>query len=968
MVMDGPANNVREVARQFAGGGALGALILAKDWSDSPLGPIDQWPSALVNAVSLILPAASEIVLFWGAEHVALYNDAYAPTIGDKHPGALGRRARETWGELWDDLAPLLDHVRTTGETFNARNRPFHTDRAGFDEEVFFDVSYSAIRLDDGAIGGVMCIVSETTERVRAERTLTDEKQRLSQLFEDAPGFIVVLRGPDHVIEHANQAFRELIGERPGGIIGRAAHEVLPEIEQQGYWRLLNAVRTAGKPHRENGATALLRRHPDTEPETRHLDFLFHPIRDATGAVSGIFVQGADVTDRYSAERALALSRESLELATEAAEIGIWDIHVRSRRGIWSDRAKAMYGLPPDRELTLDQYYALLHPEDIGMVRTSLAAAVDPARRAPIDIEFRAIRADNGETRWFAATGRGIFENDECVRAAGTVIDISRRRHEREALRESETRFRDLSDSLPALIWQTNEQGEIIFANQFFETFLGVAPAEVIREGWTRLYLPEDRKALGIVRARVHESRAPMGGDLRLMGPNGEPRWVHAEARPRIIDGVYRGFICCAVDVSEAHLAGEASERRVAERTRELFKEIAERERVEATLHQMQRLEAVGQLTSGVAHDFNNLLTVVLGNVAMLERTLGEAGDARTRQRLEHVRMAAERGAALTAQLLAFSRRQRLEAKAVELNASIVGMRPLMESTLGRAITIDARLAPDLWQAFVDPTQFELVVLNLAINARDAMGAAGGKLGVTTANVTLGEPVSPDAPRAGDYVMVSVADTGEGMTEAVRARVFEPFFTTKEVGKGSGLGLAQVYGFVKQSGGGINIETAPGKGTTVTVYLPRAMTDHHPQATESLTTGEVSIAGRTVLVLDDDDHVRAVTAQELRDAGAVVIEAADGMRALSVVERDIALDGAVVDFAMPGMNGAEFAAQARGLRPGLPVLFVTGYADLRALAHVGDDAVIQKPFAAGAISRRLGELISGAWFNGIKPR
>jgi len=199
-------------------------------------------------------------------------------------------------------------------------------------------------------------------------------------------------------------------------------------------------------------------------------------------------------------------------------------------------------------------------------------------------------------------------------------------------------------------------------------------------------------------------------------------------ARPRIIDGSYRGYICCAVDVSEAHLAGEASERRVAERTRELTEQIAERQRVEAALHQMQRLEAVGQLPSGVAHDFNNLLTVVLGNIAMLERTLGETADARDRQRLEHVRMAAERGAALTAQLLAFSRRQRLEAKVVELNQTIAGMRELMESTLGRAITIDMRLADELWHALVDPTQFELVVLNLAINARDAMGTAGGTL------------------------------------------------------------------------------------------------------------------------------------------------------------------------------------------------------------------------------------------------
>ncbi|MFT3978661.1 MAG: PAS domain S-box protein, partial [Sphingomonas bacterium] len=874
------------------------------------------------------------------------------------HPRALGRPARESWGPLWEEVGPLLARVRATGETFRARDRPFHVPRDGGRAEAYFDISYSPVRLEDGSVGGVLCIVSETTERVRAAHVVAEDKVRLAQMFEEAPGFVVVLRGPDHRFELVNRAFRELVGEREGGIIGRNARDVLPEIESQGYLEQLDGVWASGEPFRQNGGTAWLRRHPDAQPEMRYVDYVFQPLIDATGAVTGVFVQGTDVTDRHNAERALALSRESLELATGAGEIGTWDVQLPSRESFWSDRAKAMYGFPPRHAMTVRDYYARLHPADRRMVRRALRAATDPARRALVDVEFRVIRADDGTVRWLAATGRGFFEEDTSVRVAGTVMDITRRRQEREALRESEARFRNLADSLPALVWQTDERGEIVFANQFFETFLGITPAAIIRDGWTRLYLPEDRGLVAGLREQANRTREPLGGDLRLRTVKGDSRWVHAEARPRIIDGVYRGFICCAVDVSEAHLAGEASERRVAERTRELTEQIAERERVEATLHQMQRLEAVGQLTSGVAHDFNNLLTVVLGNVAMLERTLGEAGDARTRQRLEHVRMAAERGAALTAQLLAFSRRQRLEAKVVELNQRIVGMRELMESTLGRAITIETRLSSALWRALVDPTQFELVVLNLAINGRDAMGAAGGTLTVSTANIALGEPASPDEPPAGEYVVVSVADTGEGMSKEVRARVFEPFFTTKEVGKGSGLGLAQVYGFVKQSGGGIGIETAPGKGTTVRLYLPRADEDGAAGPGEPASGCEGSIAGRKVLVLDDDDHVRAVTAQELRDAGAKVIEVGDGARALGIMEHDAAIDAAVVDFAMPGMNGAEFAAQARGLRPGLPVLFVTGYADLRALAHVGDDAVIQKPFAAGAVARRLGEMLA----------
>ncbi|WP_298671156.1 PAS domain S-box protein [uncultured Sphingomonas sp.] len=956
--MGGLTVDLHEVARQFAGGGALGAMMLAKDWSASPLGPIEHWPQSLLNAVSLMLPASVEIILFWGDDYIALYNDAYAPTIGDKHPAALGRPAREAWREAWSDLEPLLAHVRASGETFAAKDRPFCIERAGFAEEVFFDVSYSPVRIEDGSVGGVLCIVSETTGRVRAARAVAEDRARLAQMFEEAPGFAAVLRGPDHRFELVNRACRELIGDRDGEVIGRSAREVLPEIVGQGYIALLDGVRTSGQPYSDSGAQVILRRQRDAEPEVRYVDFVFQPITDTTGAVTSIFVQGTDVTDRYRAEQALARSRESLELAAQAGEIGTWDIHLPAGLGTWSDRGKAMFGFPPDRAMTMEDYYGCVHPDDLAAVAHSLEAAVDPARRAAIDIDFRMTRADDGAMRWLTAKGRAIFEGERCVRVAGTLLDITGRRQEREALRESEERFRNLADSLPALIWQTDEHGDIVFANHFFEIFLGVPPVEIIRDGWTRLYLPGDRPAVAVMRERAAIARKPIGGDLRLMTATGDARWVHAEARPRIIDGAYRGFVCCAVDVSEAHLAGEASERRVAERTRELVEEIAERQRVEARLHQAQRLEAVGQLTSGVAHDFNNLLTVVLGNVGMLERSLGDGADARTRQRLEHVRMAAERGAALTAQLLAFSRRQRLETRVVELNRTIEGMRELMESTLGRAITIDTRLAPELWPALVDPTQFELVVLNLAINARDAMGTAGGRLTVATANVALAEPASSEEPPAGEYVMVSVSDTGEGMTEAVRARVFEPFFTTKEVGKGSGLGLAQVYGFVKQSGGGVRIDTAPGKGTTVSVYLPRAASASQSRAAEPAVAGGGSVAGRTVLVLDDDEYVRAVTAQELRDAGATVIEAGDGAGALGAMKRDMAIDAAVVDFAMPGMNGVEFVAQARGLRPGLPVLFVTGFADLLALPQVGDDAVIQKPYPAGAVSRRLGEMLA----------
>ena len=403
---------------------------------------------------------------------------------------------------------------------------------------------------------------------------------------------------------------------------------------------------------------------------------------------------------------------------------------------------------------------------------------------------------------------------------------------------------------------------------------------------------------------------------------------------------------------------GEALlERRVEERTselgaanRQLATQIAEREKVEAALRQAQRLEAVGQLTSGVAHDFNNLLTVIIGNVEQLQK---RTVDPKVARRLDMMAEASRRGAQLTAQMLAFSRRQKLEPKAVDLNETVRSMRNLLQSTIGGSVQIlEPELADELWTAMIDPTQIELVILNLAINARDAM-EVGGALRVGTTNVTMPEPSRPEHPPAGDHVAVSVSDNGSGMTEAVLTRVFEPFFTTKAVGKGSGLGLSQVFGLAKQSGGGVTIDTVVGEGTTIKVYLPRA----HVAPDAEVAIGDVarmaSAPGTVVMVVDDDEAVREVTAGILADLGYVVVEAGSGGAALDILDRRADVEAVILDFAMPGMNGAEVAREMLGRRPKLPILFATGYADAEALAEAPDARVVHKPFRSGELADKL---------------
>ncbi|MGA8402748.1 MAG: response regulator [Stellaceae bacterium] len=401
----------------------------------------------------------------------------------------------------------------------------------------------------------------------------------------------------------------------------------------------------------------------------------------------------------------------------------------------------------------------------------------------------------------------------------------------------------------------------------------------------------------------------------------------------------------------ECRRLNEQLESRVSERTaelgaanRQLLAQIEEREKIESTLRQMQRLEAVGQLTSGVAHDFNNLLTVVLGNLTFLERGLAAAGiDGKLMRRLDYMRSATERGAKLTDQLLAFSRRQRLEPKSLDLNEIVSSMGDLLQSTMGGRVGINTRLQQGLQPALVDPTQLELAVLNLAINARDAM-EAGGNLMVETANVTIRRPFYPEEPPAGDYVSICVRDTGTGMTEEVRQRAFEPFFTTKEVGRGSGLGLSQVLGFAKQSGGGVRIESRLDRGTAVFIYLPRTQARIEDRAPPPHAFAMGAPGHASILVVDDDDGVREITAAMLRELGYRVYEAGSGGAALELLEHQPKIDLMLVDYAMPGMSGADIARHVQATKPLLPTLFITGFADLTALAGVSESHVIGKPF------------------------
>ncbi len=551
---------------------------------------------------------------------------------------------------------------------------------------------------------------------------------------------------------------------------------------------------------------------------------------------------------------------------------------------------------------------------------------------------------------------------------AGTVAGIfavitsgTEDRDEAQRLRESEERFRLIADSAPVPMWVTKLDRTRSFVNRAYVDFLGITYEEAVTYDWRDIIHPEDAPRIlaeslageASLQRFVLEARFRRGGD--------EYRWLRSISQPRWgPGGEHIGFIGVAHDITEWKEAEETLreindrlERAVASRTADLQAaldrlqtEMGERERAEEALRQAQKMEAVGRLTGGIAHDFNNLLTPVIGGLEMI---VGSLGDERLKRLAEGALESSRRGAKLTTQLLAFSRIQRLSMAPVAVDSVIANLGQILTHSIGAGIEIRMELAAGA-PALCDENQLENAILNLAINARDAM-PDGGVLTISTALTC--EPACPDLPD-GDYVRISVADTGQGMPPEVASRAIEPFFTTKPFGQGTGLGLAQVYGIARQAGGTLRIESDEAQGTVVHIILPQAG-QADAIAKQQAVAGAVAprVAAARILIVDDDPDVRAFLAGAVTDLGHAVREAEDGPAALAALAES-APDLMLVDFAMPGMNGAEVARTARQMFPDLPIVFVTGFAQSDQLdAGFADVPLLKKPFGIAALASAI---------------
>ncbi len=676
--------------------------------------------------------------------------------------------------------------------------------------------------------------------------------------------------------------------------------------------------------------------HPTRGPLTTQAEYVPHT--DADGQVLGIVMIVQDLTEQRAAEVALRESEARFRRIANSAPAPMWVTRADGTRDFVNEAYVEFFGFAPD-ELGQHDWHKALHPDDAERFIAEQAAGIGGGGAFELTGRFR--RGD-GEWRWVRsvsqprrnADGRTIGfigVGSDITEAKEAELELRRLVAERTAdLSASEARFRAIFDSVSTVIVQLQPDGTVIDINRTDVPWRSGDKDQIIgKKLWdspTLRGLPEQQDALqALAREVASGGRKELAMTLgRPGGPNAHLELTMLPVRGE--EGEIDYLLLEARDVTELKAAQDQ-------------------------LRQSQKMEALGQLTGGIAHDFNNLLTVVVGGLDMITKKIA---DERLLRYATNALSAAERGARLTAQLLAFSRVQRLEVRPTYVAPLIEEMRPLLRNVLGPGITKKFDLDPHLMPIMADPTQLELAVLNLAINARDAM-PEGGTLTFATRKIVIDEDLELEP---GDYVELRISDTGCGMAAETAARAFEPFFTTKEIGKGTGLGLSMVYGMARQSGGTARIQSQVGGGTTVRLYFRRADTDVVAENTDSVIGTQSQTAARrlSVLVIDDDPDVRSYMASCLEEHGYAVSAAASGKAGLAVFAQSPP-DVAVIDFVMPGISGAQVAERMLADRPEQKILFVSGYSETDAIRRAAPDAlVLAKPFRAEALNAAIRQL------------
>ena len=644
-----------------------------------------------------------------------------------------------------------------------------------------------------------------------------------------------------------------------------------------------------------------------------------------------------DVSDRRREEDELRKSEERLRQAVRVSEIGIFDHDHSTDTHYWSARQHEMYGWPADEPVTVPAFLQRLHEDDRQVIADGIRRAHDPVAKGSFDVEHRIIRSD-GQVRWIATRSTTIFAGEgserHAVRTVGASLDLTDRKH----VEEGRERLAAILDATPDLVSISDPSGKLLYLNQSARAFLRIEGTNGLSNRRLGDQLPESTRELVLKTAIPAATR---DGSWK-----GETVFLDSEGRE--------------VPFSVLLLAHKQTDGRISFLST-IARDLTKEKSLEAQFLHAQKLEAIGRLAGGVAHDFNNLLSVIMGSAELAARGLPPEHPSLVD--IEEVKRASERAASLTRGMLAFSRKQVLRPRVVDVNEVLRGMVPMMGRLIGEHIEIATRLAPDLGRVKADPHHLEQVILNLVVNARDAM-PSGGTLTLETQNAFFDERYAQLhlETKPGPYVMVAVVDTGIGMTAATQARIFEPFFTTKAPGQGTGLGLSMVFGIVKQSGGDVSVRSEIGRGTSIHLYFP--LTEDGEPVVEAAATTPLAAGARggRVLLVEDEARLRKLVDTILRRHGYEVLVAEGPVEALEIALNDPRpIDLLLTDIVMPQMSGTDLAEQIATFRPDIRVLLTSGYTDNILHEGIVDNGVhfLTKPFTPDVLLETVRHVLDG---------
>jgi PAS domain S-box-containing protein len=866
----------------------------------------------------------------------------------------FGWKREETEGRSWEMLfdagdaasgepAAAMDAALERG---TAHHNRWHVRKSG--DRFWATGSISLLKDEGGRTSGFVKVLRDSTEEYLAAEALAQAEARLKRAQEAGGVGVFSLDLRTNMLSPSAE-FCRIFGLEP-------VDEILVDDVQKHMFADDRSV--SSDPDARRAGTAPL----DTEYRIRRADDGQIRLiarkgeyeRDAEGRPVRLAGVVRDITERRKAEQELRESEARFRALAQAIPNHVWTAQPDGKLDWFNERVFEFSGFSLE-ELRGDGWAQMVHPDDLERAAALWQSAL--ADGSSYEVEFRLCAAD-GSYRWHIA--RAVPLQDDAgrtVRWVGTNTDIQEHREIRAKLEELNLTLEQRVAERTAdrdRMWRLST--DIMLVADFKATIVAVNPA------WTRVFGWEEQELLGLnFMTLIHPD--DIEATLAEVGKLSEGATTFSfENRYQGRDGAYRTISWTAVpDDTFIHAVGRdvTEERAAAETLR----------KTELALQQAQKMEAIGNLTGGVAHDFNNLLQVVGGNLQLLAKDM--FGNDKAQRRIANALTGVERGAKLASQLLAFGRRQALDPRVLNVGRLVRGMDDMLRRTLGEGVEIETVVSGGLWNTLIDPAQLENALLNLAINARDAMEGFG-KLTIEVGNAYLDDAYSRQHRdvEPGQYVALSVTDTGSGMSPELMEKVFEPFFTTKPEGKGTGLGLSMVYGFVRQTGGHVKIYSEVGEGTTIRIYLPRSMQQEDVKV--SIAEGPVEGGPETILVVEDDEAVRATVVETLQDLGYRVLKAADPTAALNIVESGIPIDLLFTDVVMPGsLTSTELAKKAKERLPRLAVLFTSGYTE-NSIVHGGrlDRGVqlLSKPYTREVLARKIRQVLDQeAQKRGTKP-